>query len=343
MTGLGAAGLILAARTATPAPPPTPAPAVAPAPEARGGYWLTADLVGPAAAQQGAAVELGAGLLIQDPAELPPPGVLVGHVAEASEALQWIADHAFEPAPPRLPDPLLLRRTAAPTPAGGLLDRNGAIVVAFIVSGATPELRPRKIDWPLDQASVLPPGSTWQPAALVPDHAPLFAAPAPVIPPAAERHAMAHRRGGLYVLGWVDRCTPAELGLRCLRWAQVVARDGDRFTPGYLPMLQVAASEGWVRGEGVLPRAQLVPIGLAEGRAQWVLLARGRDNALHRRTLHAPARPGGWPATELIVEGDLAIVRLGDEPPLLLALDATLDARPPGGESPDDEDPEAAP
>lgn len=337
ITTLGALALGLAARTATPAPGPSLA-----APEVRGGYWLGVDLVGPAAAQQGAATELGEGLLVQTPAEVAPPGVLVGHVAEAPQALQWIADHAFEPRPPPLPDPRGLQRVPAPAPAGGLLERHGAIVAAFIVSGATSELRPREIDWPLDQAAVLPAGSPWQPAALVPDHAPLFAAPAPVIPPAAERHAMAHRRGGLYVLGWVDRCTEDAGGLRCLRWAQVVARDGDRFTPGYLPMLQVTASDAWVRGEGVLPRAQLQPVGLALGAAQWVLYGRGRDNVLHRRTLHAPATSRGWPMSHVSVEGDVAIVSLGDEPPLRLALDATLDARPRGGES-DDENPDETP
>jgi hypothetical protein len=335
LTALGAALGILATRPASPAPPPAPPPAAPAAPEARGGYWLGADLVGPAAAQQGAATELGQGLLMQDPVDLAPPGVLVGHVADVQQALQWLADHAFEPGPPTPPDPRVLQRGPAPAPAGGLLERHGAILVAFIVSGATAELRPRTIDWPLDQAAVLPPGSRWRPAALVPDQAPLFAAPAPMIPPAAERHAMVHRRGGLYLLGWVDRCTDDH---RCLRWAQVVARDGDRFSPGYVPMLHVAQSDAWVPSAGSLPRAQLVPVGLAHGRAQWVLLARGRDNLLHRQTLDAPATPQGWPASTLMVEGDVAIVGLGDEPPLHLPLDATLDARPPEGSDDDDDD-----
>lgn len=335
-TTLAVAAVILTARLATSAPP---APPLAPAPS-HGGYWLGAELVGPAAAQQGAATELGEGLLVQAPADVAPPGVLVGHVADAPQALQWIADHAFEPTPMPPPDPRALHRDPAPAPAGGLLERHGALLAAFVVSGATPELRLRAIDWPLAQATVLPAGSAWIPAALVPDHAPLFAAPAPRIPPAAERHAMAHRRGGLYLLGWRDRCAvdPDDGALACLRWAQVVARDGDRFTPGYLPMMQVARADAWVPSATALPRAQLVPLGLAHGRAQWVLLARGRDERLHRRTLHTSATAEGWPASGLVVEGELAIVALGDDPPLHLRLDGTLDARPP---EPDEDDPPA--
>jgi hypothetical protein len=336
ISALGIAIATLVARLAASAPP---APSGSGQP--RGGYWLGADLVGPAAAQQGAATELGEGLLALAPVDVAPPGVLVGHVADVPQALQWIAEHAFEPAPELPPDPRALQRGPAPAPAGGLLERHGAILAAFIVSGATAELRPRAIEWPREQAAVLPPGSTWIPAALVPDHAPLFAAPAPVIPPAAERCAMAHRRGGLFVLGWRDRCTERDDGtLDCLRWAQVVARDGDRFTPGYLPMLQVAGSDAWVPSADARPRAQLVPVGLADGRAQWMLLARGSDDQLHRRTLHAPATAEGWPSSGLVVEGDMAIATLGDEPPLHLRLDATLDARPP---EPDDEDADGTP
>lgn len=323
MLGAGAA-------TSAPAPPDATA----------GGYWLGVDLVGPAAAQQAAAAELALGLPSRDPVDLPPPGLLLGHVADVAEALRWIDEHAFEPRARLPPHPRALQRVPAPAPAGGLLQRHGATLAAFIVSGATPQLQPRTIVWPLDQAEVLPTGSTWIPAALVPDHAPLFAAPAPAVPPAAERYAMAHRRGGLFVLSVVDRCTDEVDGLHCLRWAQVVARDGDRFTPGYLPMIQVAPTAHWVRGEGALPRAQLVRTAIAGDQAQWLLLARARDNLLHRRTLEAPAAADGWPRSSLQVEGDLAIVTLGDQPPRSLALDATLDARPPRTTAEPDEDDE---
>lgn len=353
VTTLATGLAILAARPAATAPPPLPAPPAAPTPallsEPRGGYWLGVDLVGPAAAQQGAATELGEGLLMQEPAEVAPSGVLVGHVTDVQQALQWVADHAFEPAPEPPPEPRALQRGPAPAPAGGLLDRHGALLAAFIISGATVELRPRAIDWPHDQATVLPTGSAWIPAALVPEKAPLFAAPAPSVPPAAERFAMAHRRGGLWLLGWRDRCAPAEdpesaTGPRCLRWAQVVARDGDRFTPGYVPMFQVAQSNAWVPSAGALPRAQLVPVGLANGRAQWLLLARDRDGLLHRATLSAPTLEDGWPESGVVVTGDHAIVTLGDQPPLDLRIDPSLDARPPEpDEDPDESTPPSSP
>ncbi|MEX1365397.1 MAG: hypothetical protein AB1Z98_19885 [Nannocystaceae bacterium] len=316
-------------------------PVVDEAPIARGGYWLSVDLVGPAAAQQAAALELGEGLVLRDPAEQPPPGILLGHEALVQDAIAWVDAHAFEPRPPRPSNPRALHREPAPVPAGGLLERHGATLVAFIVSGATPELRPRPIDWPLDQLGVLPPGSTWLAAALVPERAPIFAAPAPAIPPAAEAHALAHRRGGLFVLGWVDRCTEAPAGLSCLRWAQVVARDGDRFTPGYLPMLQVARHTAWVPSTGALPRAQLIATGMDDGRAQWLLLARGIDNQLHRRTLTAAAPSPGWPDAELRVDANTAVVSLGDEEPLVLPLGPSLDARArPGPSAPDESDDE---
>ena len=109
----------------------------------------------------------------------------------------------------------------------------------------------------------------------------------------------------------------------------MIARDGDRFTPGYLPLFQVALRASWVRGEGELPRAQLIATTIDSDEARFVLLARGRDNQLHRRTLATRASPEGWPHASLRVEGDVALVTLGDDAPLRLALDATLDARPP--------------
>lgn len=313
--------------------------ALAPSPptsETRGGYWLSVDLLGPAAAQQAAVVEMSEGLPLRDPSGLPPPGIMVGHVSEASEALRWMARHVFEPRPTPPAYPLALQRVPAPAPAGGLLKRHGATLVAFVVSGATPDLRPRTIEWPMDQSTIIPTGSTWQPGALVPTRAPLFAAPAPAVPPAAEAHGMVVRRGGLFVLSWIDRCDGSPSDPRCLRWAQVVVRDGDRFTPGYLPMFQVALRTAWVRGEGALPRAQLIATQHWGGKAAFVLLARGRDNQLHRRTLHTPASPEGWPRSSLQVTGDVAVVTLGDEPPLRLALDPTLDARPLGEQATDE-------
>ncbi|MEM7159232.1 MAG: hypothetical protein AAF799_40720 [Myxococcota bacterium] len=303
---------------------------------ARGGYWLGIDLVGPAAAQQAATLEVSEGLTLLDPADQTPPGILVGHVEEVQEAIRWVDRHAFDPRVPLPNQPRALQPTAAPTPGGGLLRRHDATLVAFVISGATPDLLPRTIAWPLDQSAILPPGSTWQPAALIPVHAPLFAAPSPSVPPAAEAHAIAHRRGGLFVLNWFDRCEPGPNGDRCLRWAQVMVRDGDRFSPGYLPMFQVASRGTWVRGSEPLPRAQLIPIAIEGGRARWLLLARGRDNQLHRRTLEAPAEAEGWPRSSLRIHDETAAVILGDEPTQQWRLDASLDARGSGTPVPDE-------
>ncbi len=114
--------------------------------EARGGYWLSVDLLGPAAAQQAAATELGEGLPLRDPAETPPPGIMIGHVSEVTDALRWVARFAFEPRPTLPPHPAALQRVPAPEPAGGLQQRHGATLAAFVVSGATPDLRPRTIE-----------------------------------------------------------------------------------------------------------------------------------------------------------------------------------------------------
>lgn len=145
---------------------------------------------------------------------------------------------------------------------------------------------------------------------------------------------MARRRGGLFVLGWFDRCLPNTTRRRCMRWAQVIARDGDRFTTGYLPMAQVAIRDAWVEGSQPLPRAQLIRTGLVAGRAQWLLLARGVDNQLHRKTIEAAANETGWPTTTLSIEGEDAILSLGAAAPVRVRLDASLDARPPRGAEP---------
>ena len=142
---------------------------------------------------------------------------------------------------------------------------------------------------------------------------------------------MALRSGGLFVLGTLDRCeTPAHGPRRCLRWAQVVARDGDRFTPGYLPAMHVARQDRWIRGAGRLPRAQVIVTGATGNRVELLLLARGRDDALHRRMLSAPLLDGDdLPDLELHVEGDWGTLTVGGGTPQRIALDATMDERPP--------------
>lgn len=328
---LGAHGRALAA----PGPPTASPPTQAEPSTSTGGYWLSIDMVGAAQDRADAVTSLQVDLRgARVPTDATPPGVFIGSTRAVQTGLAWVARHAFTAAvstdePPRI------ATTAAPVPGGALLDRHQVMVRAFVISGATPEGGLRPIDWPTDQRLVLPATLPWTPAGLMADHAPLFAAPAAIVPPAAQRHAMAHRSGGLFVLGWLDRCTErqADRRPRCLRWAQVVARDGDRFTPGYLPAYLVAPHEGWVRGAGLLPRAQVLRSGVVDGIAQLLVLARDRHGALHRKRLTGPMREQSFPATRVRVRGDVATIEIEGEPAQALALDATLDLRIRGSSS----------
>jgi hypothetical protein len=113
----------------------------------------------------------------------------------------------------------------------------------------------------------------------------------------------------------------------CLRWAQVISRDGDEFHAGYLPASQVATVDGWRRGAGAAPRAQLLASGTTGARAQFVLVARTREGGLHRRTLEAPLVGDAYPAARLRVDGEWATVEFAGAPAQRIALDASMDAR----------------
>lgn len=306
---------MLGSAPATAAPPPSPPPT---------GVWLSVELVGDAGARA-AALEA----LTEDtdrslqPRDAEPPGAYLGSAPSAADAVAWIARHAFT-ASTSAGEPDRINEVAAPSPGGPELERHGVFVRAWVVTGATLEGGLRSIAWPTDQRELLPPESGWVGAALTVQQAPLFAAPAPTVPPAAQRHAMARRAGGLFVLGWLDRCDARR---RCLRWAQVVARDGDRFTAGYLPAYLVAQRDAWVRGDAALPRAQLIRIGSDATQAHLLLIARDRHGALHRRPLAMPLVEGGFPAAEVVVEGEWSEVRVADGAPIRIELNATMDVR----------------
>lgn len=299
-----------------------------------GGYWVGAHLLGPGPGVLAAteAMSLGSGV---DGAPTSV-GAVVGQVATIHDALRFVARWAFPDLVGSARD-RTLRQTPAPAPGGDLLTAHGAVLVALTVQGRSAEGSTRKIQWPKDQAELLPPEVPWIPAALVPERAPLFAAPAARIPPTSERYAMVRRAGGLFVLGALDRCDdrapplpgrsdpPARV---CLRWYQVVARDGERFQAGYLPAFQVALVEDWQRGQGALPRAQLIASGTRGDAAQFVLLARARDSSLHRVTIEAPLAGDAFPEAILRVDGDWAEVQFAGAAPRRIALDATMDARP---------------
>lgn len=339
------AGILIVAGAAGAAP-------VTPAAPGDAGYWLAAELVGPAAAR-GRALERLAGAAsrrddeaereaasgsswvtkietpetwVAGPGGMPPPpelpGEAVAHVPDIQAALRWVETHAFdEPPPDDVVDPLALRVEAAAVP-GGALAELGVHLKALALGGLTPLGEHRPIDWPADPESILPERSTWVTADLVPNAAPIFAAPAPTIPPASERHATIHRRGQLFVVRMLDRCDAQQ---RCLRWAQVVARDGDRFVPGFVPAFQVAMRRDWVRGEDELPWAILIRSSMDASQARWQLVARARDEALYRTTVTAARATDAFPDARLSVEGDWGTVEVGAAQ--RFALDATLTPR----------------
>jgi hypothetical protein len=316
---------------------PTPTPIPTPARPGDAGYWLSAELLGPAAARTRALAQLGSS--IDDAAPSPPVGLsgeAVAHVPDIASALRWVETHAFGEAPPAGDvDALALRLEAAAVPGGTLLTEHGVQLRALAITGQTQLGEHRAVDWPADPKSILPPDSTWIVADLVPAAAPIFGAPAPAIPPAAERFATIHRRGEVFVVRMLDRCDDAR---RCLRWAQVVARDEDRFVPGYLPAFQVAPREQWVHAEAVdvhapaglvgLPRAILLRSGVDGSQARFVLHARDRNDTVHRTTVTAAMHGDAFPNASISVAADLATVILGDAPAQTFALDPTLDARP---------------
>ncbi|MCY1062298.1 hypothetical protein [Nannocystis sp. SCPEA4] len=316
--------------TTAAAEPPAPAPAA----PSGGGYWVGAHLLGPGPAVLAATEAMSLGTSVDGAAT--SVGAVVGQVTTIHDAMRFVARWAFGAAVGPARD-RTVRQTPAPIPGGDLLPTHGAVLVALTVQGRSPEGGTRTIQWPKEQAELLPPDLAWIPAALVPDRAPLFAAPSARIPPTSERFALARRAGGLFVLGALDRCDDRSPPLpgaggepvrACLRWYQVVARDGERFQAGYLPAFQVSITEDWRRGQGALPRAQLIASGTRGDTAQFVLLARARDNALHRVTLEAPLVGDAFPEATLSVDGDWAEVRFAGAAPRRIALDATMDARP---------------
>jgi hypothetical protein len=246
--------------------------------------------------------------------------------------MAWVARWAFAGEP--LPRPALepadspLHEGPAPIPGGPLFTRHGVVLHALSVRGRSLDGSTRAIRWPQAAAEITPPEQRWLPAVLLTDRAPLFAAPAARVPPAAERFAEVRRSGHLWILGLVDRCS-APAGERvCLRWAQVITRDGDEFRAGYLPAYQLAPIDAWRRGAGAAPRAQLLASGTIGARAQFLLIARTRDGGLHRRTLEAPLVDDAYPAARLRVDGEWATIEFSGSEPRRVALDGTLDARP---------------
>jgi len=309
----------------------------------KAGYWLSVDLIGPAAARSEAAFSLSRDTAPRSPRDGRLPGQAVGHVDDIHAVIDWLEQHAFGNEVPSLPfDPAMLHEAPAPAVAGSLRDSFGVQLRAMVVTGATTAGDRRTIEWPTDATRIMPPKTRWQVAALLPEAAPLFAAPAPQVPSAAERFALARRQGDVFVVGMLDRCA-SQPQPHCTRWVQAVVRDGDRFVPGYLPAAQVALRDRWRSSTPEhLPRAQLIRVGTHGTTALLLLVARDAAGALHRRTLEVPLEEGtagrAFPAMTLVVEADRATITLGDSV-RVFPLDATLDARP-GTESEPEPEPE---
>ncbi len=304
----------------------------------KAGYWLSVDLIGPAAARSEAAFSMSEDTAPRSPRDGRLPGQAVGHVSDIHAVVAWLEFHAFGTTTPALPfDPAMLHPSAAPGVGGTLREAFGVQMRAMVVTGATTAGDRRAIEWPTDATRIMPPETSWHVAALLPDAAPLFAAPAVRVPPASERFTLARRRGDVFVVGMLDRCEQVPQR-RCTRWVQAVIRDGDRFVPGYLPAAQVALRDRWVSSTPEnLPRAQLLRVGVLGENAQFLLVARDAAGVLHRRSIDAPLQQGtagaGFPDIALDVDTTQATVTL-DGQVQVFVLDATLDTRP---EVPEDE------
>ncbi len=291
---------------AEPAPPPAPAPA--PAPVVRVDVRAYGDdLAGARAAWASAAGDQGTA----------DTGSVVATFATRTEALAFAIEtltaSSLPWAPPQTTD------VAAPTLADEVRRAHGVRVHGFSIT-SEPDA-----PWPSEPHQWLPPEAPWHRGTLAATSAPLFAAPAPRLPSAGQSHARVERDSDVFELGHVDRCDEAGT---CLRWSQIVTRDGDAFTGGYVPAYLFVPRADWVPSATDLPRAQLRPSTLGRGEATWVLWVRLPDGTLHQHTLTVPTTtPDRWPAASLTVDGTTATVELG-QTQRQLVLDASLDARP---------------
>ncbi len=288
--------------------------------------WLSAEIQGPAPDRLAAVPYLAEGTSSIAAAPTRITGQFVGAVDDLGAALAWV-DRALFPGPPLPWGPNAVAEPAAPAPGARLLDEFGLHLLAVAVHEPGADGGAVALRWPT-QTPPLP--ERWRPAALVASRAPLFAAPSPTLPPADERHAVVLRRHDLWALGAVDRCAGADAQRRCLRWLQVIARDGDRFVGGYLPASHVTLQDAWVRHKSGLPRAHLTPHAIRGSEALFVVHARTRDQLLHRVTVALPAIDGGFPALNFTIEGDEAVLTPPAGEPARVRLDPAMDARPRG-------------
>jgi len=287
------------------------------------GYWLSAELTGAANTRTAAAAKMAPE---HSEPRSPPPlaGHYVGHVAKLAQALAWIDHWAFTGTPlPRYGD-LPLSLGAAPIPGGALADGFGSYLLALVLDEMDDDGGSRGFTWPKEPPE-LP--ASWVPAAILSQRAPIFAAPAPRLPPVAESHDMALRSDDVYLLGTVDRCETVAGHRHCLRWAQVLVQGHGRWRSGYVPAPQVAAIDGWLRAPAGLPRVHAIPASIVDDEALYVIIIRTRDYELHRTTVRAPNAGNAFPALDLELTGDEVVISVGGEELTRRSLNASVDAR----------------
>jgi hypothetical protein len=165
---------------------------------------------------------------------------------------------------------------------------------------------------------------SWQDASLTVARAPVFAAPAPTHPPAAERYRVAAIGDTIWLLGTRDSCTPQTQRRRCLHWAQVVVRQGDRFFGGWMPASQVVPDSAWIGGPGER-RFALLPGHRTPSEAGFVLheqIGERREPPLGLRHPYVAEREQPWPPAGVEVIGEDLIVLIGGEAKLTRHIDA---------------------
>lgn len=288
-------------------PPADPVPPVA-------GFWLSLELIGPRGAQIDAAEAQRVSPIVDvlPRGGAPPPGELVGRVDSIEQALAWIEQHAFDAEPVGFGE----SPAVAPIPGGALLRDHGLHLTAMVLTAASPSGGTAPYPWP--PASALPTPAAWIPATLAVARAPLFAAPSPSLPPASERYRVVAKQDAVWQLGALDRCTNEGV---CLRWAQILVRQGDRWFGGWLPAAQVVRDDEWVSTPNERSFA-LIASHRDRSQVGYALIERRLD---HQQPVAAigiphPHAAAAWPEAGLQIFGDQLTALIGGDPELTIDL-----------------------
>jgi hypothetical protein len=304
----------LASSLAQAGPPEPPQPS-APVAELAG-VWLSLELIGPRGAQIDAAEamrEAGDPPIIDalPRGGAPPPGELVGRVETLEQALRWVQQYAFEGGAVGFDTH---GDSPAPLPGGALLREHGVHVTALVLTGASQSGGTVAHAWP--PASALPTPATWLPASLASARAPVFAAPSAALPPASERYQVVARADAIWQLGALDRCSQAG---ECLRWAQILARQGDRWFGGWVLAAQVVADREWTEGPDGR-RFALIASHRDRAQVGYVLLEQLGDRHEAPRGVTQAHAGSSWPSAAVQILGQQLLAIVGGEPALTLEL-----------------------